>query len=62
MARKHVCAPPCRNAVPTESHIDGQNTSYFPRTIQTVLLALGSSEPFAKWSRHLHQGGRSRQA
>jgi hypothetical protein len=43
--RKHIRAPPCRNAVPTESHIDGQNVGYFPRTLWTVLLALGSSEP-----------------
>jgi hypothetical protein len=28
-----------------ESHSDGQNAGYFPRTLQTVLLALGSSEP-----------------
>jgi hypothetical protein len=45
MTRKHVRVPPRRNAVPTESHRDGQNTGYFPRTLQTVLLALGSSEP-----------------
>jgi hypothetical protein len=44
-ARKHVCAPPRRDAVPTESHIDGQKVGYFPRTLQTVLLALGSNEP-----------------
>jgi hypothetical protein len=43
--RKHVCAPPRRNVVPTESHDDGQNAGYFPRTLRTVLLALGSSEP-----------------
>jgi hypothetical protein len=45
MARKHVRAPPRRNVVPTESHIDGHNAGYFPRTLRTVLLALGSSEP-----------------
>jgi hypothetical protein len=45
MARKHVRAPPRRNDVPTESHNDGQNAGYFPRTLWTVLLALGSSEP-----------------
>jgi hypothetical protein len=28
-----------------ESHSDGQDAGYFPRTLQTVLLALGSSEP-----------------
>jgi hypothetical protein len=45
MARKHVHAPPRRDAVPTESHRDGQEAGYFPRTLRTVLLALGSSEP-----------------
>jgi hypothetical protein len=45
MARKHVCAPPCRNIVPTESHSDGHDVGYFPRTLRAVLLALGSSEP-----------------
>jgi hypothetical protein len=30
--------------VPTESHSDGQEASYFSRTLGTVLLALGSSE------------------
>jgi hypothetical protein len=44
-ARKHVRAPPRRNAIPTESHSDGQNVGYFPRTLRTVLLALGSCEP-----------------
>jgi hypothetical protein len=44
-ARKHVHAPPCRNVVPMKSHSDGQNAGYFPRTLQTVLLALGYSEP-----------------
>jgi hypothetical protein len=28
-----------------ESHSDGQNAGYFSRTLRTVLLALGSSEP-----------------
>jgi hypothetical protein len=42
--RKHVHAPPRRNVVPTESHSDGQNTGYFLRTLQTMLLALGYSE------------------
>jgi hypothetical protein len=45
MVRKHVRVPPCRNVVPTESHSDGQNAGYFPRTLRTMLLALGSSEP-----------------
>jgi hypothetical protein len=43
--RKHVRAPPRRNVVPTESHSDGQNAGYFFRTLRTVLLALGYSEP-----------------
>jgi hypothetical protein len=43
--RKHVHAPPRRNAVPMESHSDGQNAGYFPRTLRTMLLALGYSEP-----------------
>jgi hypothetical protein len=43
--RKHVCAPPCRNDVPTESHSDGQNAGYFPWTLRTVLVALDSSRP-----------------
>jgi hypothetical protein len=43
--RKHVCALPCRNIVTMESHNDGQNAGYFSRTLQTVLLALGSSKP-----------------
>jgi hypothetical protein len=45
MARKHICALSRRNTVPTESHSDGQNAGYFSRTLRTVLLALGSSEP-----------------
>jgi hypothetical protein len=44
MPRKHVRAPPRRDAVPTESHTDGQDADYFPRTLQTMLLVLGSSE------------------
>jgi hypothetical protein len=43
--RKHVRVPPRRNVVPTESHSDGQNARYFPRTLRIVLLALGYSEP-----------------
>jgi hypothetical protein len=43
--RKHVHVPPRRNVVPTESHSDGQNVGYFPRTLRTVLMALGYSEP-----------------
>jgi hypothetical protein len=43
--RKHIHAPPRRNVVPTESHSDGQNAGYFLRTLRTVLLALGYSEP-----------------
>jgi hypothetical protein len=45
MARKHVHAPPHRNAIPTEFHSDGQDAGYIPRTPRTVLLALGSGEP-----------------
>jgi hypothetical protein len=37
--------PPRRNVVPMESHSDGQNAGSFPRTLRTVLLALGYSEP-----------------
>jgi hypothetical protein len=44
-ARKHVHTPPRRDAMPMESHSDGQDAGYFPRTLRTVLLALGSSEP-----------------
>jgi hypothetical protein len=54
--RKHIHASPHRNVVPTESHSDGQNVGYFPRTLQTVLLALRYSEPllFIGVSRLLH--------
>jgi hypothetical protein len=45
MVRKHVHAPLCWNAVPMESHSDGQDAGYFLRTLRTVLLVLGSSEP-----------------
>jgi hypothetical protein len=45
MVRKHIRAPSHRNAVPTESQSDDQDAGYFPRTLRTVLLALGSSEP-----------------
>jgi hypothetical protein len=45
IARKHICKPPHANAVPTEFHSDGQCTGYFPRTLRTMLLALGYSEP-----------------
>jgi hypothetical protein len=44
-ARKHVRMPPHMNVVPTEPHSDGQNAGYFLRTLWTVLLALGYSEP-----------------
>jgi hypothetical protein len=43
--RKHVRALLRRDVVPTESHSDGQDAGYFPRTLRTMLLALGSSEP-----------------
>jgi hypothetical protein len=44
-ARKHVRAPPRRNAMPTKSHSDGQRAGYFSRTLRTLLLALGYSKP-----------------
>jgi hypothetical protein len=44
-ARKHVRAPLRRNIVSMESYSDGQNVGYFQRTLRTVLLALGYSEP-----------------
>jgi hypothetical protein len=31
--------------MPMESNTDGQRAGYFPRTLQTLLLALGYSEP-----------------
>ena len=42
--------------MPTEFHGDGQNVEYFPRTLRTVLLALGYSEPplFISVPRLLH--------
>jgi hypothetical protein len=54
--RKHVHAPPRRNAVPTKSHSDDHNAGYFPRTLRIVLLALGYSKPplFIGVSRLLH--------
>jgi hypothetical protein len=44
-ARRHVHPPPRWNAAPMESHSDGQDAGHFLRTMRTVLLALGSSEP-----------------
>jgi hypothetical protein len=44
-ARKHVCASPHKNAMPMESHSDGQHVGYFLRTLRTLLLELGYSEP-----------------
>jgi hypothetical protein len=57
MASKHVHALPPRNAMPMNSHSDGQNASYLPRTLRTVLLAQGSSEPllFIRTSRLLRE-------
>jgi hypothetical protein len=43
--RKHVRPPPRSNVVPMESHSDGQDAGYFSRILQTVFLALDSSEP-----------------
>jgi hypothetical protein len=40
-ARMHVRAPPRQNVVPTESHSNGQRAGYLPKTLQTLLLALG---------------------
>jgi hypothetical protein len=56
IVRKHIRAPPRRNAVHTQSHSDGQNAGYFPRTLRTVLLTLGYSEPllFISVPRLLH--------
>jgi hypothetical protein len=34
-----------KKAMLMESHSDGQNAGYFPMTLWTVLLVLGSSEP-----------------
>jgi hypothetical protein len=45
IARKHIRVPPHRNVAPTESHSNGQNARYFLRTLRTMLLALGYSEP-----------------
>jgi hypothetical protein len=46
-ARKHVHMPPHRDAMPMESHSDGQHAGYFQRTLRALLLALGYSElPF----------------
>jgi hypothetical protein len=45
-ARKLVRALPHRDAVPTESHNDGQHAGYFPRTLRTLLLVLGYSTPW----------------
>jgi hypothetical protein len=42
---KHVCAPPCWNTVPMESHSNGQLAGYFPRILQTLLRSLGYGEP-----------------
>jgi hypothetical protein len=45
IVKKHFRVPPRRNAMPTESHSDGQNARYFPRTLRTMLLTLGYCEP-----------------
>jgi hypothetical protein len=45
IVRKLVRVPPHRNNVPTESHSDGRRADYFPRTLWTLHLALGYSEP-----------------
>jgi hypothetical protein len=53
--RKHVRTLPHRNVVPTESHSDGPCVGYFSRTLRTLQLALGYSEPpfFIRTSRLL---------
>jgi hypothetical protein len=53
---KHVSAPPRRNAVPMKSHSGGQHAGYFLRTLWTLLLVLGYSEPplFVGTPRLLH--------
>jgi hypothetical protein len=43
--RKHVRAPPRQNAVPMESHSNGQHAGYFLRTLQTLFSSLGYGEP-----------------
>jgi hypothetical protein len=55
--RKQIRAPLSRNIVSIEYHSDGQNADYFLRTLRTVLLALGSSEPplFIRTLRLLHE-------
>jgi hypothetical protein len=45
IARKHVRVPPPRNVVPTESHSNGQRVGYFLRTLRTLFLVQGYSEP-----------------
>jgi hypothetical protein len=45
IVRKHIRALPHRNAMPTESHSDGQRAGYFLGTLWTLLLALGYSKP-----------------
>jgi hypothetical protein len=56
IVRKHIHAPLHRNAMPMESHNDGQNVGYFPRTLWTLLLTLGYSKPllFVSVPRLLH--------
>jgi hypothetical protein len=56
IVRKHVRVPPRRNAMPMESHNNGKNVVYFPRTLQTVLFSLEYSEPllFVSVLRLLH--------
>jgi hypothetical protein len=44
IVRKHVRTPH-RNAMPMESHSKGQRAGYFLRTLWTLLLVLGYSEP-----------------
>jgi hypothetical protein len=55
--RKHIHAPPRSNVVPMKSHSDSQRVCYFLRTLRTLLLTLGYSEPplFVGVPRLLHE-------
>jgi hypothetical protein len=44
MMRNHIRVPLLWDAMPIESHSDGQCADYFPRTLQTLLLSLGDGE------------------
>jgi hypothetical protein len=42
---KHVHVPPRQNAMPMESHSDGQRVGYFSSTLWTRLSSLDFGEP-----------------